>query len=103
MKKLFVAANVMEAKLVAQLLEENGIGAMIFNESLQGGVGEIPFVESWPEVRVRFESDWQRAKDLLESFLNPSKVSDWECDSCSETNPGNFESCWRCGSWVKSS
>ena len=103
MKKLFVAANVMEAKLVAQLLEENGIGAMIFNESLQGGVGEIPFVESWPEVRVRFESDWQRAKDLLESFLNPSKVSDWECDSCCETNPGNFESCWCCGSQFKSS
>jgi len=103
MKKLFVAANVMEAKLVAQLLEENGIGTMIFNESLQGGVGEIPFVESWPEVRVRFESDWQRAKDLLESFLNPSKVSDWECDSCCETNPGNFESCWCCGSQFKSS
>ena len=103
MKKLFVAANVMEAKLVAQLLEENGIGAMIFNESLQGGVGEIPFVESWPEVRVRFETDWQRAKGLLESFLNPSKVSDWECDSCCETNPGNFESCWCCGSQFKSS
>ena len=103
MKKLFVAANVMEAKLVAQVLEENGISATIFNESLQGGVGEIPFVESWPEVRVRFESDWQRAKDLLESFLHPSKVSDWECDSCCETNPGNFESCWCCGSQFKSS
>jgi len=100
MKKLFVAANVMEAKLVAQVLEENGISATIFNESLQGGVGEIPFVESWPEVRVRFDSDWERAKDLLESFLNPSRVRDWECDSCSETNPGNFESCWCCGSWV---
>ena len=50
MKKLYTAGDIIEAQLLNLLLKAQGISSLIKNEGLQSGVGELPFVETWPEV-----------------------------------------------------
>jgi hypothetical protein len=47
-KKLYVANDLIEARLLDGILHSRGIGSVVKNESLQGGLGELPFVEIWP-------------------------------------------------------
>lgn len=42
MKSIYLAANVTDAHLVKNLLQQSGIGAYVRGENLQGGLGEIP-------------------------------------------------------------
>ncbi|MCE9637668.1 MAG: DUF2007 domain-containing protein [Planctomycetes bacterium] len=65
MRLLYVAKNLMDAHLVAGLLESNGIQAYVGNESLWGVRGEVGMdAGSAPNVSVRDE-DHARAKQLL--------------------------------------
>jgi hypothetical protein len=59
------------------LLEQSGIGCVIKNEQLSGGLGEIPFLECLPELWVVHDSQLAEA--------------------CGETNEGQFAACWHCG------
>ena len=52
MKKLYTAGDIIEAQLLNSLLKAQGISSLIKNEGLQSGVGELPFVEMWPEVWI---------------------------------------------------
>ena len=98
MKKLYRAANLPEAHLLRGLLAQAGIEALVFNENAQGGVGQLPFTEAWPEVWVAQDRDLARARDIVESFEGRSATgADLRCPSCAEDNPGSFQSCWRCG------
>jgi len=51
-RKLFTANNILEAQLLDLMLRQDGVNSHIKNDSLQSGVGEIPFVEMWPEVGI---------------------------------------------------
>jgi hypothetical protein len=42
MKKIFDANNSIEANLLKNILEQEGIGVYISGEYLQGGMGELP-------------------------------------------------------------
>lgn len=79
-------------------LEQVGIEARVLNEHAQGGLGEIPFLQAYPEVWVMEEADATRAREVLTAFesaeVPPGKV---HCAGCGEENPRSFEICWRCG------
>ncbi|MDC0379131.1 DUF2007 domain-containing protein [Litorivicinus sp.] len=96
MKKLYVAGDIIEAQLLNSLLKEQGISSLIKNEGLQSGVGELPFVEMWPEVWIIEPKDWFSATCVLKSLKPPDTFEDWICAHCSLTNPGTFETCWSC-------
>lgn len=96
MQKLFSASDIIEAQLLKRLLITSGIEACIKNEDLQSGLGELPFVEMWPEVWVIEPSDWDSAREILSDFLKRGTESDWVCAHCKEVNPGTFETCWAC-------
>ena len=57
MKKIYSAATLPDAHLVRGLLGQAGIEAKVFNEKLQGGMGEIPFTHAYPEVWIIDERD----------------------------------------------
>jgi hypothetical protein len=99
-KKLYVANDLIEARLLDGILHSRGIGSVVKNESLQGGLGELPFVEIWPEVWVKDLKDWDIAIAVLEAFGNKRDLRDWICQFCKETNPGSFQSCWSCGEQI---
>lgn len=94
--KLYTAADIIEAQLLKKLLASKGIVTTLKNENLQSGVGEIPFVEMWPELWLLDLHDLDRAREVLNEFVNRKTASDWVCTICSERNPGSFEICWMC-------
>ncbi|GMR03797.1 MAG: DUF2007 domain-containing protein [Gammaproteobacteria bacterium] len=102
MQKLYSAANLQEAYLILHLLEHAGIEARIFNEHAQGGLGEIPFTHTYPEVWLINESDQARARELLEEYQNADEATEAvRCPACGEQNPGVFEICWRCSAPIR--
>ena len=96
MRKLYVAVDVIEAQLLNSLLKSKGISSLIKNEVLQSGIGELPFVEMWPEVWIIEQNDWFFANRVLESFKPLDTLEDWMCTHCLVANPGTFETCWSC-------
>jgi hypothetical protein len=97
MKRVYMAAHLPEAQMLVHALESNGIKARVFNESLQGGIGELPHI--YPEVWVENEGDWERARVLVEKFERDVTRDKGvvRCPQCREDNPASFEICWRCG------
>jgi len=100
MKKLhtFTLADRAQAGLLKELLEREGIACLIRNEQLFAALGEIPFLECFPELWVVDNEVWPRARMLLDNWLKSEEQgSPWTCPSCGETLEGQFGACWNCG------
>lgn len=98
MLRLYRALDLPSAHLLAGLLRQAGIEARVLNENAQGGLGDIPFGEAYPEVWIMQDSDKPRALALVAQFEKAPKVSATVfCQTCAEENPANFELCWHCG------
>lgn len=98
MIRIYQAANLPQAHLLAGLLRHAGIAVRIFNENAQGGMGDIPFGETYPEIWIENAADQPRAKAVIADFESvPLARQNVFCRSCSEENPANFELCWKCG------
>ena len=84
--------------MLAGLLRHAGIAARVFNENAQGGMGELPFGEVYPEVWLEDSADLTEANAVVANFERaPAETGSVFCRSCNEENPGNFEVCWKCG------
>ena len=98
MIRIYQAADLPEAHLVAGLLRRAGIAARVLRENAQGGLGDIPFGEAYPEVWIEHPVDFERANAVIDEFERPATpVAPVFCPVCAEENPGNFELCWKCG------
>lgn len=88
----------MEVSHLRNVLESAGIRCHIRNDRLSGALGEIPFVECWPELWVDSDGDVLRARGLLDDEqarrLDPG--TPWTCVRCGERLEGQFSECWRC-------
>ena len=99
MKRIYQANDLPQAYLLKHLLEEAGIPVRVFNENAQGGVGEIPFIHTYPELWVQRDQDEARARKLVLDYERQQNepVEEKICPDCGERNPGTFETCWQCG------
>jgi len=52
MKRLYQAANLPQARLLADRLEAAGLEIRIFNANAQGIAGETPVTETLPEISL---------------------------------------------------
>ncbi|WNO08010.1 DUF2007 domain-containing protein [Teredinibacter sp. KSP-S5-2] len=76
MKLLYEAANTIEAHIIADLLEEEGLSPRIDGEYLQGGVGELQAIGV---VRIMIqESDYAVAKKIVQKWDATQPESDSE-------------------------
>lgn len=84
---------------VKNTLELAGYDCHIRNEFAAGGAGDIAPIETWPEVWLVNEEQYEAAKKYLSaSVLNSSSSGhDWYCKHCGEKNASSFELCWHCG------
>ena len=97
MIKAYTAANLQDAHILLGLLQAQGIEARILNANAQGGLGEIPFTSTYPELWLVHERDRVRALAVFEAFERPSSGSrSTRCVNCGEDNPAGFEICWNC-------
>ena len=99
MRKVYTSDNIAVIGLVRQVLEHHAIGCIVRNEFLLGGAGELPINETWPEIWVTDDRDFDRACDLVNAVTAPEAPADpqWRCGSCGESIEGQFTDCWRCG------
>lgn len=102
MKKIYSAANLIEAQLMLDLLGHAGIKARLFNENAQGGVGEIPFTHAYPEVWVENDRDVESGEAVIRNYEQaPIETGSVFCSHCAEENPRNFQLCWHCGAGLE--
>ena len=80
MKKIASCESLITINHYKNILESEDIICEIRNEHLGGIVGEMPFVEVWPELWVKHDLDADRAKQLLDhANANASQESAWSC------------------------
>ena len=97
---MYQARDLIEAELLLQRLRDRGITCAVKNVFLQGALGELP-LSIRPQVCVLEERDATAAEVCIrdmEAALKAPELPDVVCPRCGDTNPGNFEACWKCGS-----
>lgn len=99
MRKVYASHDSLIVGHVRQVLESHAIGCTVRNDFLLGGAGEIPINETWPEVWIIDDRDFERACTLVDAVVAQTGASDppWRCTSCGELVEGQFTDCWRCG------
>lgn len=99
MKKVTSADSVVLINHYKNILTSEGIESFIRNEHLGSLMGEVPFQEVWPELWVKRDLDYDRARQLIDAdtLLEESSGTQWTCSSCNEENEPTFGVCWNCG------
>lgn len=87
------------ANMYRELLEAEGVACLVRNDQLSSALGEIPFIECYPELWVIDDEVLPRAQMLLRSWLTTtsSPSASWVCPGCGEGHEGQFNQCWSCG------
>ncbi|MDP5032884.1 MAG: DUF2007 domain-containing protein [Paraglaciecola sp.] len=82
---------------IKQWLEQNGIPCFVKNEFAIGAMGELSPFDVLPEVWLTDEGWLAKAQKLIKDFEHQPLQHSWLCERCQESNDGNFELCWQCG------
>jgi Putative prokaryotic signal transducing protein len=97
--ELLVRIDRFQAYVLRDILAMHGIKAHVFNEHMQGAVGEIPVDAAMPQVWLDDEFDRVRATEVIRQHnLLRSRKGSLFCRTCQEENPATFELCWNCQS-----
>jgi hypothetical protein len=98
MRKVHTADSIIDVMHLRNLLEQAGIACIVRIERLGGVVGEIPFLECWPELWVVRPGDALRARGVIDLALreSASEGETWACPACGERIEAAFTECWRC-------
>ena len=86
------------ALLLKERLSGEGIAVLLRNDELSTALGEIPFIECYPELWVVDDEVYPRARLLLEQWQEEAAElkPEWSCPDCGESIEGQFQSCWKC-------
>ena len=96
MKLVYSNENLFLVHNVKNLIEAQAINTFLKNEFAQGAVGELSAFDSWPEVWIINDSDFDRAVEIVKLSQSSNNAADWICKNCSEKNDPSFEICWNC-------
>lgn len=95
MKRIYCAASLLNVAHVRNLLLAAGIESELRNQYSAGALGDLPFIETWPQLFVADE-DELAAQRALQRATSAAPGSPWQCD-CGEQLEAQFTSCWHCG------
>jgi len=96
MKVIYTNENSFLVNNIKNIVEAQKIPVFVKNEYAQGAVGEISAFDSWPELWVTNDSDFDRAMEVVKLSQKNKETVEWTCENCSETNDSSFEICWKC-------
>lgn len=99
MKQVYTTHDPILVGYLSSVLDEHGIGCMIRNQLLSGGVGGLPPTECWPEIWVLDDKDEANARAVIELALaqDQPRQKPWICPGCGEQAEPQFAACWKCG------
>ena len=96
MKRVYRAASLLQVAHARNMLITAGIQCELRNQYLAGAMGDLPMMETWPQLYVD-DGDEQFALSVLaRAAAAPSGVP-WVCADCGEKLEPQFTQCWRCG------
>jgi hypothetical protein len=99
MKRVFRAASLIQVAHARNVLLSAGIPSELRNQYLAGALGDLPMLETWPQLYVDDEDEQLALRALARAAAAPTGDS-WTCGQCSEVLEPQFTHCWRCGSTV---
>jgi hypothetical protein len=96
MKRVFRAASLLQVAHARNVLLTAGIECELRNQYLAGALGDLPMLETWPQLFVD-DADEQAALRALARAQAAPAGPPWICEQCGEALEPQFTSCWRCG------
>jgi len=96
LKRVFSSWNLTIVHHYRNVLEVEGIRAVVKNQYLSSAMGDLPPAECQAELWVLDDADAARAERLLLHRAPPG--TDWQC-ACGERLGAQFTQCWRCGAY----
>jgi hypothetical protein len=97
MKKLYTHENRMIIFNLKNVMQGEGINVIVMNEYSSGGAGDLATFDTWPELWVEDDSQFDRAEVILKQIVSNPKDEFWFCRGCQEKNDVAFKLCWNCG------
>ncbi|TMG80429.1 MAG: DUF2007 domain-containing protein [Betaproteobacteria bacterium] len=96
MRRVLSSWNLTVVHHYRNVLEAEGIRAVVKNQYLSSAMGDLPPAECQAELWVLNEADAGRAERLL--LGTAAAGPEWTC-SCGERLGAQFTQCWRCGAY----
>jgi hypothetical protein len=96
MKRVYRAASLLQVAHARNVLLAAGIQCELRNLYLSGAMGDLPMMETWPQLYVD-DNDEQFALSALKRASSVQVGSAWICAECHEQLEPQFTCCWRCG------
>ena len=97
MKRVYSSFNLAAVHHARNVLETEGIRAVVKNEILSSAMGELPPAECQAELWV-LALHAERALRILR-FERWTEGAPWHCAACEESQEPQFTQCWRCGAY----
>jgi hypothetical protein len=97
LKRIYSSHNLAAVHHARNLLENEGIRAVVKNEFLSSAMGDLPPAECQAEVWILLDADAERAEVFLQHAFSVQPGAPWTCAGCGEACEGQFTQCWRCG------
>lgn len=96
MKRVFRAASLLQVAHARNLLIMAGIETEMRNQYLAGALGDLPMLETWPQLWVEDALESAALRALAAGAASPTGEP-WTCAQCGEHLEPQFMTCWRCG------
>ena len=96
MKRVFRAATLLQVAHARNVLIAAGIDSELRNQYLAGALGDLPMLETWPQLWVEDDLEGAALRALEKSAAAPTGAP-WVCGQCGERLEPQFTTCWRCG------
>jgi hypothetical protein len=96
MKRVYRAASLLQVAHARNVLISAGIDCELRNIYLAGAAGDLPLMETWPQLYVA-DADEPRALRALARAASTETGAPWTCEECGENLEPQFTTCWRCG------
>ena len=96
MKLLYTNENRYLVNNIQNIVDNAGISTMLKNEFAAGAAGDLVPHETWLELWVVEDGDYDKAVTILDAAFSNHNDATWLCKQCNETNDASFEFCWNC-------
>lgn len=96
MKLIYTHENRIMALNIRNVLINHGFDVALDNEFASSASGGLAPFDTWPEVWLLKDDDFDNAKKIIESISYNSIQAAWECKKCQEENDESFDYCWKC-------
>jgi hypothetical protein len=95
-KRVYRAASLLQVAHARNVLLMAGICCEMRNQYLAGALGDLPMMETWPQLYVD-DADEGFALSVLARAAAIPTGPPWTCAACGEQMEPQFTQCWRCG------